>query len=165
MLRSRGRNGRREKGTCTHGRRGVSETELHGDSNRRQESGQRPAASGLATAGRGVAFSVGAVFVATKADARSIVGEPDPRSFSSEYAGKRRPLRRRLNARNWMLCGSHRAGEEILSSGQVVRCPALRAKRLRCKAGRAVHECNVADRILSRIWRSVSTSCPPQVRS
>lgn len=68
-------------------------------------------------------FSEGAVLVATKADARSIAGEPDPRGFSSENAGKRRPLlRRRLKARNWMpCCGSHRRSstgeEEILSSG------------------------------------------------
>jgi len=63
--------GEKKERARTHGRRGVSETELHGDSNRRQESGQRAAAR------RPLAvewpFSEGAVFVATKADARSIV--------------------------------------------------------------------------------------------
>lgn len=69
------------------GRRGVSETELHGDSNRRVG---RKARSGPATGDRGpwtVDRPFRRVLVATKAGAGSLVGEPDPRSFSLENAG------------------------------------------------------------------------------
>ena len=148
-LRSRGRNGRRrekkKRSVHTWGdgrlRNRIARRQQPG---RRQESVRQPGDRGP--------FSEGAVSVATKADARSIIGEPDPRSFSSEYAGKRRPLRRRLKARNWMPCCSHRAVEEILSSGP----------------GCAVHECKYA--VLPTASRlgfggQSVLLCPSQVRS
>jgi hypothetical protein len=157
-VRSLGRNGRREKGTCTHT---WAEGRLRNGIARRQQpaAGKRPARSGPATAGRGVAFFRGCSVCGDEGGCSvDRIGEPDPRGFSSEYAGKRRPLRRRLKARNWMPCGSHRAGEDT-ELRSVVRCAASQAAVLQRWARRARMQCCRQD---LRIWRPVSTPCPPK---
>lgn len=99
--------GEKKKGACTHGaegRRNCTET----------ATGGRKARSGPWTVDR----PFRRVLVATKADAGSVVGEPDPRSFSLDNAGRVKEGHGVAGSKLGIGCPAVaiEQGEEVLSS-------------------------------------------------
>lgn len=132
---------RKKKGACTHGATGVSETELHGDSNR---AGGRKACGSPATAG---------LFPRVQClwRRRRMLG----RSSENRILGA---FRQSTQVKE---------GHCVAGSKLGIGCPAV-AIELGAWLRRArMQICSVADSISSRIWRSVSTplSLPSEIMS